>query len=152
MATLLRRDSTEAGCAVDVATAGEDGVWMGTEIEFDAIMSRLTIFLGSHSQTSGSVSPYSGERGGEHPSQIEATRRRSRYGEDRHRCTQTVDAVGMLERIRDPRAAAGGRIDELSRYPNADRVRWTDMVGGPAGRLGASCERRRRTIPPALSR
>jgi two-component system OmpR family response regulator len=38
MAALLRRGLTEEGYAVDIATTGEDGVWLATEIEFDAIV------------------------------------------------------------------------------------------------------------------
>ncbi len=38
MANLLRRGLTEEGYAVDVATTGADGVWLATEIAFDAIV------------------------------------------------------------------------------------------------------------------
>lgn len=38
MASLLRRGLTEEGYAVDVATTGTDGVWLATEIAFDAIV------------------------------------------------------------------------------------------------------------------
>ena len=38
MASLLRRGLTEEGYAVDVAANGTDGVWLATEVEFDAIV------------------------------------------------------------------------------------------------------------------
>jgi two-component system OmpR family response regulator len=38
MASLLRRGLTEEGYAVDLATTGEDGIWMATEIPFDLIV------------------------------------------------------------------------------------------------------------------
>jgi two-component system, OmpR family, response regulator len=38
MANLLRRGLSEEGYAVDVAPTGVDGVWMATEIPFDAIV------------------------------------------------------------------------------------------------------------------
>jgi len=38
MAKLLRRGLTEQGYAVDVADTGVDGVWLATEIAFDAIV------------------------------------------------------------------------------------------------------------------
>jgi two-component system OmpR family response regulator len=38
MASLLRRGLTEEGYAVDLAANGEDGVWLATETEFDAIV------------------------------------------------------------------------------------------------------------------
>src|SRR5882757_7052790 len=38
MADLLRRGLSEEGYAVDLAANGVDGVWMATEIPFDAII------------------------------------------------------------------------------------------------------------------
>lgn len=38
MADLLRRGLSEEGYAVDVASTGTDGVWLGSEISFDAIV------------------------------------------------------------------------------------------------------------------
>jgi two-component system, OmpR family, response regulator len=38
MAELLRRGLQEEGYAVDVATTGEEGVWLGTENEYDAVV------------------------------------------------------------------------------------------------------------------
>jgi two-component system, OmpR family, response regulator len=38
MALLLRRGLSEEGYAVDVAANGTDGVWLGTEVPFDAIV------------------------------------------------------------------------------------------------------------------
>ena len=38
MAMLLRRGLSEEGYAVDLAPTGTDGVWLGTEISFDAII------------------------------------------------------------------------------------------------------------------
>jgi DNA-binding response OmpR family regulator len=38
MAGLLKRGLEEEGYAVDVAPNGEDGVWLGTENEYDAVV------------------------------------------------------------------------------------------------------------------
>src|SRR5262245_52592866 len=38
MANLLRRGLSEEGYAVDVAMTGADGVWLATEVAFDAIV------------------------------------------------------------------------------------------------------------------
>jgi two-component system OmpR family response regulator len=38
MATLLERGLRDEGYAVDIATNGTDGLWMGTENDYDAIV------------------------------------------------------------------------------------------------------------------